>query len=354
MDPMWFRKLVSRLHLWLGLPLSLYAVLIGLTGSVIVLKDDLNDWLHPELHPGGSIPITADPDAVIASIRASYPGWRPLSISWPHDQTPYWMIFMLNGPKSLEVYVNPQTGAIIGTHDPRSGWLGWTETLHTNLRWGRDGRLANGYAALGLILLALTGVVLVSPRLRLLRPPSPLPRNTYLHYSLGVVTCLWILAMGFTGAYYTWSRNYAEVVSRFLARTPDTALAPAAGKPALPIAQLVATAQSHYPGQVIHRFPIPDAKFPLRVTFRESTFAAFHRVSSVTLDPRTAAVLRVQPMAERPAGDSFLGWLSGFHFGVFGGALVQWLWVLLGLALATLGVTGVCIWWRKFRPVPRG
>lgn len=59
-------------------------------------------------------------------------------------------------------------------------------------------------------------------------------------------------------------------------------------------------------------------------------------------------------MAERPAGDSFLGWLSGFHFGVFGGALVQWLWVLLGLALATLGVTGVCIWWRKFRPVPRG
>jgi uncharacterized iron-regulated membrane protein len=344
------RKLISLTHLWLGLPLALYAVLIGLSGAIIVFKDDLNVWLHPELHPGGDPVFQADPDRVLAELATQYPGWRPLSFSWPHDETRYWMVFLLKGPQSLHVFIDTSSGKIVGTHDPKSGWLGWVETLHTNLRFGRDGRLANGYFALGLLLLSLSGAFLVWPRLRTLS----LRDIRQWHYSLGTFTFFFLFGLAFTGAYYTWSRTYIEAVKATLGRGSEPTL-PKLDRPTtttLPIWQLMDLAQRAYPGKAIHRFPIPDAKFPLRVTFRESSFAAFHQVSSVTLDPRTGAVLRVQPLAQRHPGDSFLGWLSGFHFGVFGGRPVQILWALVGLAIAALGPTGVWIWWRKRPQLP--
>jgi uncharacterized iron-regulated membrane protein len=338
------RGMLIGAHLWLGLTLALYAVLIGLSGAVIVFKDEIYTMLHEELHPGGEPLYRADADAVLAEIGRRYPGWRPLSFSWPHDETRYWMVFLLKGPQSLEVYVDTESGAIVGTHDPKSGWLGWVVTLHTNLRFGREGRLANGYGAIGMMLLAVTGAILVWPRLRKLH----LRDVRGWHYGLGAASCLFLLGLGFTGAYYTWSRVYIDVVKAMVGRAPEVTLpkleAPAA---TLKVWQLMDIAQQAYPGKTIHRFPIPDAKFPLRVTFRESSFAAFHQVSSVTLDPRTGAVLEVRRLADRHPGDSFLGWLSGFHFGVFGGRLVQVLWALVGIAIAALGPTGVWMWWRK-------
>ncbi|MEJ1937094.1 PepSY-associated TM helix domain-containing protein, partial [Nostoc sp. NIES-2111] len=314
------RKLALGVHLWLGVILALYGVALGFSGAVITFKDELKYWQNPELHDSGARGFGADPDRVLAQVRERYPDWQPLSFTWPHDQTTNWMIFLLRGSQSLEVYVNPETGVLVGTHDPKSGWLGWIETLHTNLAWGRNGRLANGYGAIGIGLLCLTGLYLVWPRLRHLRALLLSRPGQGSHFALGAFSLVFLLGLAFTGAYYTWSKNYIAVVNAVLPRSGELRLPPlAAGAAKVSLWRLMEEAQKAMPGKTIHRFPIPNAKFPLRVTFREASFAEFHRVSAVVLDPRTGAVLQVQPLAQRPWGDWFLGWLSGFHFGVFGG-----------------------------------
>lgn len=336
-----WRRILALFHLWLGVPLGCYAVLIGLTGAVIVFREELQTLARPDLNPGGSIPITADPDVVLAQVRAQFPGWSPLSITWPHDATPYWMIYMIEGPRVLEVYVNPQSGATVGTHDPRSGWLGVVSSLHTNLRFGRNGRMANGYGAIGVMMLALSGFALILTRLRLLETPR-------WHYLMGTAGWFFLLALAFTGAYYTWPAAYISMVNRMFERATPVPLPAMNVTTTRPLAQLIAIAQSSYPGQQIQRVPIPDARFPFRVVFREGRFAAFHEVSAVVLDPRTGAILSRQHLSQRPTGDWLLGWFSAFHFGVFGGRLVQLLWCLLGLALAGLGATGICMWLKRF------
>lgn len=351
MQAPYLRKILLQLHLWIGLALSIYALLIGISGSIITFKDELKVRLHPELHSSGATRMAADPDRILAHVRERYPGWQALSFTWPHDHTTNWMIFLLKGPQSLEVYVNPETGAIVGTHDPRSGWLGWIETLHTNLAMGRTGRLWNGYGAIGLALLSLSGLYLVWPRLRHLS--SLMAKQTLLgsHFALGAFAFVFLLGLAFTGAYYTWSKNYIAAVNAILPRSPEISLPQLADGARTPVSlwRLMDIAQQAFPGKTIHRFPIPNPKFPLRVTFREGSFAEFHRVSAVVLDPRTGEVLRIQHLKDRPTGDSFLGWLSGFHFGVFGGWPVQALWFLVGLSLASLGPTGVWIWLRRRR-----
>ncbi len=347
--------LFSRIHFWLGIPLAIYAFLIGFSGAVIVFKDDLNAALHPRFHPGGSPSFGANPDQALAEIRRQYPGWRPLSFTWPHDDMPYWMIFLLRSNQSLEVYVHPGTGEILGTRNPREGWVGWVESLHTNLRFGREGRLANGYGAIGLFLLSATGIYLAWPRRRTLRALWRHDRPRFWHYALGLFSALWLAGLAFTGGYYTWSKDYVAVVNQVLPRSPEISLAPlpTPPPPTPSLWKLMDLAQQAFPGKAIHRFPVPDPRFPLRVTFREGSFAQFHQVSSVTLDPRTGAILRVQPLGERPAGDAFLGWLSGYHFGVFGGRPVQLLWALIGVSIAVLGPTGVWMWIRRRSRSPR-
>ena len=44
-----FTKTLFRLHLVLGILLGLYAFGIGLTGSILVYRDELTVWQHPEL-----------------------------------------------------------------------------------------------------------------------------------------------------------------------------------------------------------------------------------------------------------------------------------------------------------------
>jgi uncharacterized iron-regulated membrane protein len=342
------RYLPGRLHLWLGLALAIYAVVIGLTGSILALKEELQTIMRPDLHTGPAPSFGADPGRVLEDLAKQYPGWRPLSINWPHAHTPYWMIYLIKGPKALEAYVDARTGAIVGTHDPKGDWVGTAESLHANLSFGRNGRLANGYAALLTMLLTITGIYLLLPRLRQIRWLDSWRRARDMHYALGAFTCLFLLGLCFTGAYYTWSKPYLDFAKTYLGRTPDAKLAVLPGSPQpLPLGRLAAIAQQSFPNQSIYRLPIADASFPFRVTFREGTFAELHLISSVTLDPRTGEVLRVQRLADRPSGDSFLGWLTAFHFGVFGGRAIQLLWAFLGIATAALGPTGVWIWWRK-------
>lgn len=347
MRQLFWRGIFRQLHLWLGLILAVYAVLIGISGAVIVFKADINILLRPELHHGPPPQFRADLGQALANIRQQFPDWKPLSISWPHEESPYWMVFLLKASQSLEVYVDTNTGNIIGSHDPRSGWLGWIESLHSNLRLARQGRLLNGYAALGLLALAFTGIFLVAPRLKYLQLRHLL-RPRELHYFTGATVCIFLVGLSFTGAYYTWSQLYIQWTDAVLVRTPGITLAPSPGtQPAPTLGELVRIAQNTFPGKVIHLLPVPDARYPLRVTFREGSQSEFHLVSNVVLDPRTAKVLRVQHLKNRPAGDSFLGWLSAFHFGTFGGVAVRILWALVGVAIALLGPTGFWIWWRR-------
>ena len=73
------RRLVTRLHLWLGLGLGGLLVLAGLTGSLLVFYVEIDARLHPEQAAAGSANL-ASYDRAIATLHRAYPGktgpWR--------------------------------------------------------------------------------------------------------------------------------------------------------------------------------------------------------------------------------------------------------------------------------------
>ena len=82
-----------RLHICLGLALALYAVLIGLTGAALVFRDPMVRASRPDLFSNPTAASAIDSDRALSLVRAAYPGWTPLTATFPNTYTPYLMIY---------------------------------------------------------------------------------------------------------------------------------------------------------------------------------------------------------------------------------------------------------------------
>ena len=352
------RKLALFLHRWTGLTLALYAIAMGLTGSVLVYRDELAPWLRPQVHAGPEAPIQTTPDDVLAAAQQALPGWRPLSVTWPHAHSPHFTVFALKDGASRIAYLSARDAQLIGVIDPRADLLGFTDALHGNLLSARPGRVANGFGGLLLMLLCLTGMVIWWPSrsnwrswLRLSGRRSWWRVPWDLHHAFGFAALPLLLVIALTGTYFTWSPFYIRAVSAVFPRFVEPKLPPVPlNQRPTTLADLASAAQRALPGPRILRLAIvPQADRPVTVTMSEGDAGEFHLSSTVYLDPRDGEVLKVKRLILRPSGDTVLGYISAIHFGVFGGGPIKLLWFLEGLALAALATTGVLLWWRGLR-----
>lgn len=346
------RQWTFQLHSWCGLALGLYAIVIGLSGAVLVWQDELEAAEYPHFHTGPGGKISTAPDAALATVRTAFPEGRPISLTWPNPGTPFWMSYVLLGSEAREVYVDPSSGQVVGVRDPRAGWVGWLGRLHTNLLGGSLGRRINTYAACLLLGLCVTGAVLWWPRKGLWRIDWSGGWWKFFwqaHHVVGVTSVLFIALLSVTGTYFYWSAAYVRAVSAVFARTAEPRVGNTAGS-VLRMASFESAALAAFPGVPIHRIAVVEqANQAVRVTYREAAPEEFHLVSTVFLHPVTGEVLLRNPLARRPAGDTILTWFSALHFGVFGGWPVKVLWSVLSLSLPLLAVSGFWIWWGRLR-----
>src|SRR3546814_10665090 len=100
------RRLVSWLHLWVGLVAGILFAVLGLTGSVLVFHDDLLRWQHPLLE---SHTLRADGEVLAAVLARETPdGLR--SIQFPDEAMPTFIGFYLDGRRG---YFAPENGELL-------------------------------------------------------------------------------------------------------------------------------------------------------------------------------------------------------------------------------------------------
>src|SRR5688572_31138888 len=72
----WLRRAAFQVHLWTGLGIGLYVVVLSLTGSLLVYRNELDRYLAT---PHASFDEQARPmnaDELRAVAQRAYPGWR--------------------------------------------------------------------------------------------------------------------------------------------------------------------------------------------------------------------------------------------------------------------------------------
>lgn len=348
-------------HLWTGLLAGAVVVALGLSGSALVFRADIERWLVRDwlviVKPGAARSL----DELVAAARAVDPDRAVTRLHWPAgEHGTLEVVTQIPGARNLiearlhSVYVDPSTAAVLGTRDRADGPMWWLQELHYSLFGGERGLRVNGIFAVSLLGLAATGPILWWPgwkrrrdALRVRRRPKvALWRD--LHAVSGAFACVVLGLVALTALYFTYRGPATALVQTLAGGDPPRppAVEPAADPPAS-IDALVQAARAAVPDATIDEFRPPRGPTGAASASFRLPGDEVHGRHRLYLHPGTTAVLRVDHYDELPASARWTGAMGPLHFGSFAGRLSQAIWFVAGLVPALLFGTGAWLWWRR-------
>jgi uncharacterized iron-regulated membrane protein len=218
----WLRKATFQLHLWSGIGIGLYVLLVSVTGSILVYRNELYRA------------ATRDPIIVIQSgaqltdeqlkgaATSAYPGYRIIYISRARNPDQAVSISLKSGTHLKNRLFNPYTGADLGDSVPLGIRLvSQLLKLHDDLLAGPTGRTVNGVGALLVVVLTFTGMVVWWPGIKTWRRSLTVQRNVgwqrftwSLHSMIGFWCLGFILLFGVSGIYLGNPELFQDVADR--------------------------------------------------------------------------------------------------------------------------------------------
>lgn len=351
-------KRLWQLHSWLGLLAGAGLLVIGLSGSLLVFHDGIEELIHPgmlRVQPtaAGRLPL----DRLIATLQRAFPDYEVTY--WTRYQEPGWAdvaYLVRHGERAARIAsIDQYRGEIrIGQTDPNRTFTGWMLNLHYKFFAGTAGVAITAVLAVLLCLLGLSGLWLYRSfwrhlfRLRWRKSARIFFSDA--HKMVGITSVAFNLILGVTGAYF----NATELIGHFRGGGAETSIRPSGRlyAPTISLDQLLATTQGKLPGFKLSYIALPQQPHgaivlggrlptvnPLRSDYGSSaTFDAETGRLTATVDMRRASLLT-------QIVDTFVP----VHFGTFGGWPVKILWCLAGLTPGLLATSGSLIWWQRRR-----
>lgn len=382
------RTLLRRLHLWLGLTFGLVMALSGLTGSMLVWIHEIDAALNPELfHVAAAPGVHAQPAPArlreIVDMLTARPGYgRPSQLGIPagaDESVVAWYRLpradkdsLLAQEVSRQVMVDPHTLAILGEREwgrsglSRAQFMPTLFHLHRYLLAGEAGKTVIGVTGLMLALLALLGIALWWPKMTwsALRKSLTVsyrgswPRLNYsAHRTLGMAVAPVLLTLGLSGLYFNLPGWVTPAVSVFgpVTRADKVKNRSAGNGAPVDVGTALLAAQARFPQGRLSRVVLPpNPAAPYEIRLRQpGEVRQGDGNTRLSVDARSAEILRVRDPLRAAGGDNFLNWLFPLHtgeaFGIAGKAIVS----LTGLTPLLFLVTGTAIWLKRRRkPVP--
>ena len=377
------RSVLVRLHRWVGLSIALFLVVAGLTGSVLVFRDEIDAWLNPGLFASPGSGAVLQPSALKRAVEAADPRVAVAAMPLTSAAGTAARMFVLprrdeaTGKSHAlgfnEIFVDPVDGTLLGRRDiagccDRATVIPFLYRLHFSLHLpGRWGVWLLGLISILWLADCFVGAWLTLPRQApfwpkwrpawmIKRGAGSYRRHLDLHRAGGL--WLWgVLAiLAVTSIALNLRREvYFPIVALFSEVTPTPFDGPRQRTPGVPLpldeiaarARAVAEARGWpAPGPMFHsmatgvmmiRFVGRDGEQPLGAP----------RLYVDDVDGRE--LMAIEP-GQGTLGDLALALPLPLHSGRIAGLPGRILISVAGFVIAMLGITGMVIWWKKRGP----
>lgn len=356
------RRLNFQLHLWIGIVLTLYLIVIGVSGSILVFRPELERLcgLKPWQGIRGEQPL-ADIATVVENLRAAYPRCRIVSVTAPSENEATF-VAVLEARGRIKVACGPADGKVLGEFPRGRNWLDVVQELHVSLLVQRRGlgRMWNGVGAALLLLLNATGMVIWWPGIRNWRRALKVDFqrnwrriNFDLHVSVGFWTILIASWWAVSGIYFGWPRQVFSLVNSFspviTAKPPAISVTPESTAPEPEVRPLIARAYAIDPGTTLDGIAFPyGRRAPLGILMRRRSSPGYEYVDTVYFNPYSGEYISTWRYGVNQSLGDWIIWSQvPLHFGTYWGLGVKLVWAAAGLAIPLLAVTGLLMYWNR-------
>jgi len=387
-------------HRWLGLGLLVFWLIIGLTGSVLVVYRDVLMALHPvpavaggaanDRSAGSAVLVGRDCAAPAGFGLVSVPCVDPAegidldriqqALRQAHPQrTGPWRIELPLAPGEavvarymkpvesagqafapLMVWVDPSKAEVLRSAIWGQEPLTWLYDLHYSLLLDLNGRQVVGTLGVLMVFSLCSGLVLWWPRLGTwaawrkalaFKRHAAIQRRVYdWHKLTGLASATLLLMLAVTGAALTW---HAPIERWLNQRSPMFMVPPmpVSGSPRVDLTQAVRTAQARFPQARVRWVETAAASGgTIRVQLWQSGEPSLRfPKTNVWVDAATGEVRAVRDARQTGAGDVAMAWLHPLHNGEVAGWPGRIAVLLAGFAPPLLAFTGLARWRHKRR-----
>jgi uncharacterized iron-regulated membrane protein len=357
---LFLRRAIFQIHLWTGIFLSLYVVVIAITGSILVFEDELTSTTLPAHLSAYDPARVASIPQVMEAFQQAYPGAHVVEIDTPWPVIPAYRLRAVSTANHEFNVVADSVSASL--HEQPATWVSWVHDLHLYLLLNSAyGAQVNGVGAVILLLLCVTGLVLWWQGLknwaRALK--IDLHRNWRrinfdAHHAIGFWTLAIVFWWSISGIYFGWYRQFSGVVnaiSRLQGMAPPPLPTPLSSGTQRATLQQILTAAQHASPQG-RLFGLSDPSLRGTLVYAQMDLRApgdFTHRDIVAIDATNARMLTVWHYGENHSAGDWIMWsMHPLHFGTVWGMGCKVIWFLLGLGLAILSATGVLMYWNRY------
>ena len=219
------------MHLWSGIAIGLYILMISVTGSVLVYRNELYRAATPRPIISTSTGPRLTDDQLTAAVSRLYPGYQVENLGRALNLDQAVDVWLRRDDKIKKRLFDPRSGSDLGESVPTSVWLvSSLLDLHDNLLAGPTGREVNGVGALAVLALAATGLVIWWPGIKTWRRSLTLHRGIgwkrliwHLHSMIGFWSLGFITVFALSGAYLGIPQPFQDLADRLEPLTPTNA-----------------------------------------------------------------------------------------------------------------------------------
>lgn len=342
-------------HSAIGLVVGALLYVICLTGTLAVLSETFERWEQPHISE-----FREAKPAAVANAVANYRVMLSANMTGPPEHL--WVMLPTATLPRMHVSDGQQewwTDSHGRFEQPTSApWTEMLVALHVNLHLPQNIGIVL-VSAMGAMLIALIlSGLLAHPRLfkdafKFRRGGAKRLEQADLHNRLSVWALPFHLTIAVTGAFYGLVGILVFAAATLMYDGDRDALFAAiyGADPVLnaPVVHVdTAAAMRHLAGHAPDNTPlylvVHDMDTPAQFMEIAASVPGRLAYSEIYRYDATGRFLGSQELTTGPVGRQFLYSLYRIHFGAFGGHMTRIAWVLLGLALTVVSVTGVHVW----------
>ena len=352
------------IHKWSSLIPTAFLLMLCVSGLPLIFHDEIDAAMGFDTEKSlsgvasseGGLPL----DTMLDRALAERPGEVPLFMAFSQDSP---LLTVTTGPAQDAAsgdmhlqFLDRVTGEALGPA-PVNPLLDFLLQLHTDMFLGLPGMLFLGVMGISFIVALISGTVLYAPFMRRLRFGTLRTRRSLRvkrldrHNFLGIVTLVWALVVGATGAINAFAdpltdawRN-GEIAEMTAAYASSQPLAPADYGS---IDKAMAAAQDALPGRNPQFIGFPGGSWSsghhYAIFFQGDRPVTEHLLTPALVDAATGELTDARTM---PAINQALMMSKPLHFGDYGGLPLKILWALLTLATIWVLWTGIFLWLRR-------
>ena len=345
-------RLIYNLHRKIGIFVSIHFILLALTGSVLLFKEEItghDDHHHEEMILPKNLQGILDQAAELA------PTSRPLTLSFKDDETIEIRLGINDSKKYREshrLYFDADTLKPKEYKSLENTWIDFILRFHREFLLGSGGKLYVGLIGILYSFILITGFLIYGPfhkKLGFGEIRRSTPRTLYsdLHKYLGMVTMGWALIIGVSGALLGFSSTLIKLFQYHELQEINQKYTQSPSSQWANLDLVISNTQNKLPEGNFDFLAFPDTEFSPPGHFLVLMHGEGLKERLVDIAIVDSVSGNVEDVRELPWYLKLAAISEPLHFGNYGGLPLKIIWLVMTLGTLALPILGLLLTFRK-------